>query len=241
MQKLISGLSGGDSQFGRALEIALVEALKACLGVVDVEVKLSPRIRAICFYQVGKDISLGAAQRLDPLACEGDIVSKVLELEELPERVIRRVKRRFPSILEELRAEEAYWTWKQRVHQAVEGVIVKADSQVVWVDLGGQIGIMPRSQWIPKEVPGYIPGKAYWLYVLKAQREGRALRIYLSRNSIGLPVALLREMVPGIKARCIRRIAGARSWLVVNRRLEKKVLAELGKRLGGEWVGVSNG
>ena len=239
MQKLMDGLSGGDSQFGRALEIALVEALKACLGVVDVEVKLSPRIRAICFYEVGKDISLRAAQRLDPLACEGDIVPKVLDLEELPERVIRRVKRRFPSILDELRAEEAYWFWKQRVHRAVEGVVVKADSQTAWVDLGGQIGIMPRSQWIPREVVEYRPGKVFWFYVLKVKRERSSLKVFLSRNSINLPVALIREVSPRTKAVCVRRIAGARSWLVVNKRLEKKMLSELGRRLGGERLVVS--
>jgi len=109
------------------------------------------------------------------------------------------------------------------------------------VDLGGQIGIMPRSQWIPKEVVEYRPGKVFWFYVLKVKRERSSLRVFLSRNSVNLPVALLKEIAPGVKARCIKRIAGARCWLQVSRRLEREILAELGKRLGGELLIMSRG
>lgn len=236
---------GEDSLTALALKICLEEALVHCLGVTDVEVIVDheKNAKALCFYEVGKDISLQAAREIDPLACYGDLVPRVLDMGELPSKVVRRVKERFPAVLEDLRTERAYWVWKKKVHRAVEGVIIKVTSQAVWVDLGGQVGIMPRSHWIPKEIPDYKPGRAFWFYVLKInkKRDGRALRVYLSRNSINLPAALLKEMVPGVRARCIRRVAGAKSWLVLNRRLERRVLAKLGGRLGGEWVEITLG
>ena len=221
-----------------ALKIALEEALSTCLGIADVEVKVEPpgEVKAVCFFEVGRDITLHAAQRLDPYACHGDLIPRTMRMDDLPKKVVRRVKQRFPLVLEDLKTDGAYWLWKQRVHRAVEGVIAKVNSHAVWVDLGDQMGIMPRNHWISREVLDYRSGKVHWFYVLKVRREGRALRVYLSRNSISLPAALLKEMVPGVKARCIRRIAGARSWIIVDRKLDEKILAELGGKLGGEWI-----
>ena len=126
------------------------------------------------------------------------------------------------------------------MHRAVEGVVAERDDVKLEVNLGGEeTGIMPRREWTPKEIPLYREGKCFLFYVLKVEREKGLVKVFLSRRSINLPAAILRQKNPWAKIRCVRRIAGVKSWIVSNFEITKRDIEELPEELRGEIVELS--
>jgi len=227
---------------GEVVEGAFASSLKAAvsgyLNTPEVEVSLEKE-EVAAFLKVGEDLGLKAARKWDKNACPGDLITRRFSFSLLPEEVKKEVKERFPEVLNSLKEEMIYRTWKGKVHQAIEGVVAERDEMKIGVNLGGEVtGFMLRREQTPKEIPLYREGKCFWFYVLKVEREKGLVRVFLSRRSINLPAAILQKRLPKAKIRGVRRIAGIKTWMVSDREIKKEYLEELKEELRGEVIEI---
>ena len=216
----------------------LEEAVSHYLDTPEVEVNLEKE-KVTAFLKVGKNLGLEEARVFDEDARPGDFIPMTFDFPLLPDKVKKEVKERFPEIVISLKEDITYRDWKEKVHRAVEGVVVEKDNVKLEVNLGGEeTGIMPRREWTPKEIPLYREGKCFLFYVLKVEREKGLVKVFLSRRSINLPVAFLRQKMPWAKIRCVRRIAGVKSWIVSDTEIKREHIEELREELRGEFIEV---
>ena len=217
--KLIRALGISKDKADIALELTIKDALSnyfnthECDIVVDIEDKT-----ATLFWKVPQKVEIEEAQAIDPHVNFCDSLPLTLDFASFPKPIVDSCRRVFPRVLEEMKAREQYILWKSNVQKAVEGVIVDVDESRRWleVDLSGQIGIMRREEWIPKEAHRYRKGRVFLFYVLKATLGRNIVQVFLSRCSINLPSVILKQRIPWIKFHCRKRYAGFKSWVHTN-------------------------
>jgi radical SAM superfamily enzyme YgiQ (UPF0313 family) len=89
---------------------------------------------------------------------ENDIISVKFPYESFPPALVKRCKEIFPRVLADIDASIKYQNWMDKRKTAVEGVIINKTKTKIEVDLGHQVGILDRAEWVPKEVGGYRNG-----------------------------------------------------------------------------------
>jgi hypothetical protein len=153
--------------------------------------------------------------------------------------IIDRCRRLFNRNLIQMEMAYLYAKWKQKVHQAVEGIIHEVNSDKVMIHLGDNVcGIMTRPEWVPKEIPLYQTEGALWFYVSKVLQDLSVVTVYLSRGSKNLPVALLKEKVPWVKITAIKRFRGIKTCLKTNAAIDSNIIKEVQRELKGEVIDV---
>jgi len=158
-----------------------------------------------------------------------------VQFEDLPKKLIQNLKRLLPLYINETEADLKYAYWRTYKHTAIAGTIIRSNDCRVDVELSeyfisSQIGQMLKPHFVPKE--HYKPGQMMYFYVLKIQRKSGRVNIYLSRNTISLPAAILKRKIPWGDFKCVRRIAGVRSEIVSSVFLPKEVIREIAQELG---------
>jgi len=222
-----------------ALERAIQNAFADYLNVLECEVDLDTRA-ATAIMQVDQDLLPNEARVFSPGAVEGDRLPVTFDLESFPKEVMQQVKSLLTQIIPDIHAEETYNNHKPMVHRAVQGVVDHRSRDLIDVDLGsGAAGLFPRVHWTKKEEQLYRPGEEFTFYVLRVLREGAAVLAILSRNSIELPCAILTQEMPWANFRCMRRIAGHKSWIQTNELVRGEILEKLMDELRGELVDIS--
>jgi hypothetical protein len=222
-----------------ALERAVQNAFADYLNVLECEVDLDTRV-ATAIMQVDQDLFINEARVFSPGAVEGDRLPVTFDLESFPKEVMRQVKSLLTQIIPVIHAEETYNNLKPMVHRAVRGIIGHRGRDLIDVDLGsGLAGLFPRVHWTKKEEDLYRPGEEFTFYVLRVLREEAAVLAILSRNSIALPCAILGQEMPWADFRCMRRIAGHKSWIETNEFVKGEIREKLIDELRGELVDIS--
>ena len=153
---------------------------------------------------------------------------KHLDIKRIPRKIIKQIKKKLPSYIQDIESSERYCYWRQFKSSAREGIIVRASQDKIDVDLGGQTGFMLKSHTIGSEK--YIPGQLMQFFILKVSRKST---IYLNRRTKSLPEALLHQGIPWGTFRCTLRIPGTRSHVLTDIYLQNKtILRDVARELG---------
>jgi hypothetical protein len=153
--------------------------------------------------------------------------------------IIDRCRRLFNRNLIQMETAYLYAKWKQKVHQAVKGVIHDVHSEKVIIHIGDKVrGIMTRPEWVPKEIPCYQTEGVLWFYVSRVLKDHSAVTVYLSRGSKNLPAALLKEKLPWVKIKVIKRFRGVKTNLKTNTAIDSNLIKEVQRELKGEVIDV---
>ena len=221
----------------RCLEKAIEQAVCEYFGVQDCEVDLNQQTVGLDLYG-GVSGSLyrhfkGGTQKI-----QANGVMEV-KLSLLPPSVISKCEELFRAFMDGAKTDMLERRWRERVHSAVEGVIIEKGHDCVKVNLGDEaLGIMTRAEWTPTEVGVYRQGRLLQFYVLKVRRIGNEVLVYLSRGSINFPAALVRKLAPWVKVKAARRIRGKKTWLQSDTLLTRSTVLAVQKELRGEVIEV---
>ena len=220
---------------------AIEEAAKSVFPSMDVEVELGCDMHQPGIYRyitAGKEISVANAQKYKPSVIDGDLVRVPMYMSDGTNRKFRWMVNKH---LADAETYKLYRQWTRAKGRAVIGAVIGPnDNGDVYVDLGNATGVLERRRMIPKEQ--YTRGREFMFLIARVSLEiktGGRLVIILSRNSIRLVDAMLRQMAPGIGFRVEKRVAGARCVVVIKGMdsLPKGVVANV-SRLLGEFIQI---
>ena len=235
----IGGRSGlSNDQVAYALELALEQAvceyfdLPECL--VDIDDKtISPVLEAPLRRKL-KKAGLHCSKAID-----GELVCPSIFFNALPPKIIEKCRQYFELDLTRIQCFQLYEKWKRKVHHAVEGVIIDSSKGRVEVQLEDTVqGIMLKPEWVPREIPLYRSGAVFLFYVTKVCNDNSAVTVYLSRGSKNFPASLIREKMPWVKIRTIKRIRGKKTWLKSNAWIDPEIIQALQRELKGEAIDI---
>ena len=222
-----------------SLKLAIEHAFCEYLNILECEIDdLDNRlIKAV--FRIPEEISRTEAKIFNNLVCEDDIITVEFDFDALPQDVQRNTYKYFIKYTDEIRLNETYKRWKKLVRTAVEGVIIKKHDDRVDIMLfdTDTIGVMEKRYYVPKEIPLYLKGRTFLFYVHKILKNNYNVSVNLSRNSINFPKAILARIVPWVKVKGIKRIAGKKAWLAMPS-VEMDVINELRRELKGEIIEI---
>jgi len=222
-----------------SLEKAIAESLCTCLGMYDCDVDIENKT-AVGVFRIPEDISLEACRFLSPTVVGQDLVTVKFDFASFPRRVVRRCSKVFLRVLLDIRASAKYREWQSKTRSATEGVIINTTRDCVELDLGDQVGVLHRPEWVLAEAKQrYRWRKPMSVYVLRVEKRGPFVTVFVSRQARNLPASLLRQRVPWSKFVCVYRKPGTRSVVITNcplgdgslKTANKEVQIELGERI----------
>ncbi len=150
-----------------------------------------------------------------------------IEFDRLPAEVTKAVRQRLPDCLTYIEDDYNYRRWREKVHEAVRGTVVRITAQEIHVDLNGWVAIMMRHRWNSRD--GYSCGSSMMFYVDKVLRP---CSVFVSRNTISMAPALLRYYYPWGDFKCIKRIVGVKSIVETNTFVKKEHIREIAREMG---------
>jgi hypothetical protein len=169
----------------------------------------------------------------------GNSIYPDLTFDVLHKDIINRCRQLFSQNLIQMEKAYLYEKWKLKVHHAVEGVIHDVHSEKVIIHIGDKVrGIMTRPEWVPKEIPCYQSGGVLWFYVSKVLQDQSSVTVYLSRGSKNLPAAFMREKLPWVKIKVIKRFRGVKTYLKTNAVIDPNLIKEVQRELKGEAINI---
>jgi N utilization substance protein A len=121
--------------------------------------------------------------------------------------------------IREYERENVYEEFKDRVGEVVTGLIQRADSKAVIIELGKSEAVMPAREQVPTE--RYRPGQRVKVYLAEVARDQRGPQLLVSRTHPGLLRRLFELEVPEIyngvvEIKAIAREPGLRSKVAVH-------------------------
>jgi hypothetical protein len=213
-----------------ALELALEQSVCEYFDLADCQVDVENKILMPNSYK---------GDMIDRLDHDIDSIRHGFDFEILHKNIIDRCRQLLSRNLIQMENAYLYEKWKRKVHQAVEGVIHEVGSEKVMIHLGGNVlGIMTKSEWVPKEISLYQKGSALWFYVSKVLQDKSAVTAYLSRGSKNFPAAILKEKLPWMKITAIKRFRGVKTYLKTDTAIDSNIIKELQRELKGEVIDV---
>jgi hypothetical protein len=222
-----------------SLEMAIAESMCKCLGLYDCDVDLENKT-AVGVFRVAQDMSFEEALFFNKSVVGQDIVTVKFDFASFPKRVVRRCAEIFPRVLFDMRASARYRRWQSKRRTVADSVVIDRTRDAVSLDLGGQVGLLLRAEWILSEVKQrYRHGKPLYVYVLRVERHRSAVTVFVSRQTRNLPACLLKQRLPWHKFVCVYRKAGSNSVVLTDCPLHDKSLGaarkdaeiELGERI----------
>jgi hypothetical protein len=177
--------------------------------------------------------------------------------------IAKNIAADLPGYLSSVEDMSRYMLWKSRKHAAWEGIVMHApttdfssmnalnldiilkknpsmENGFVSVDLGEAVGYLPQRHFSPRDK--YSPGDMMKFYILKVHKP---CIILLSRTSIELPSALMRDRLPFNEFKTLKRIVGAYSILETdahhNTPAVRVALKTVSRELGGEVIRLMRG
>jgi N utilization substance protein A len=137
--------------------------------------------------------------------------------------------------------ESVYAEYADRVGEVLNGVIQRADSRALIVDLGKAEAVMPAREQVPTE--RYRPGQRLKVYLLDVNKDPRGPQLIVSRTHVNLVKRLFELEVPeifsgAVEIMAIAREPGLRSKVAVAARQEK--VDPVGSCVGIRGVRIQN-
>ncbi|MFH1674283.1 MAG: hypothetical protein ABIF87_12770 [Pseudomonadota bacterium] len=217
-----------------SLEAAIEESLYNCLGIYDCDIDLKERT-AVGVFRVSQDISIEEALVFNKGVVGQDIVTVRFDFASFPKRVVRQCSEIFPRVLLDMEASVKYKEWRAKRRSVTEGVVIDRTGNEVTLDLGSQPGFLLREEWVLSEAEKrYRNGRPMFVYVLRVERDRSAVNVYVSRQSINLPVALMKREIPWHRFAPVWRKAGHKCVIATDSSLDDKTLKAARKNVGKE-------
>ncbi len=166
-----------------------------------------------------KEISLTAAQKIEPDYEVGEEVSEDVHFSDFGRRAILNLRQTLASKILELEHDSLYNKYKDKVGHIVSGEVYQMwKREVLLIDDEGNELHLPKSEQIPSDT--YHKGETVRAIVLRVDNENNNPRIILSRTSTQFLERLLEAEVPEINdglitIRRVARMPGERAKIAV--------------------------
>jgi N utilization substance protein A len=235
-----------------SVEHALKTVYKKMANTEDnVEVEIDPGTGGVKIYVVKSvaeevedptmEMSLAEARAMDPDA----YIGKVYRMDRTPKdfgRIAAQTAKQV--VLQRIRDYErdtVYEEFADRVGEVLNGVIQRADSRAVIVELGKAEAVMPVREQVPTE--RYRPGQRLKVYLVDVNKDPRGPQLIVSRTNVNLVKRLFELEVPeifsgAVEIMAIAREPGLRSKVAVAARQEK--VDPVGSCVGIRGVRIQN-
>ena len=148
----------------------------------------------------------------------GDVVEEKHKVTTLGYAASQTDKQVVVQRLREAEREAVLAMYEDKIGTVVTGTVLRVDRNIVRIDLGRTVGIMPRSEQIDGEF--YSVGSRIKVYIKGIERNERSTNLLLSRGCAEFVEYLFRQEVPEIEngtveIRGIAREAGRRTKIAV--------------------------
>lgn len=170
-------------------------------------------------YHPKLNLSLTEAKKIKPDAELGEVLHLELNVPGAFGRMAAQTAKQV--IMQKLRETERdiiFNEYKTREHQLVSGVVQRRDGNLVFVDLGRTIAILPPEEQVPRE--DYLPGARIKVLVLSVELTHKGSSIRISRAHPDILRRLFEVEIPEVAAgtvviAALARDAGWRSKVAV--------------------------
>ena len=236
-----------------SLEVALVTAYKKNFDSVDnVKVTIDSESGEVHLYSVRNvvevqedpllEITLEDAQRIDSSYNVGDVVNLEIKPKDFGRIAAQTAKQVVVQKIREAERNIIYNEYNDKTGEIVSGIIQKADTGTVVMDLGRLEGVMPVKEQIPTET--YRVNDKIRGYVLEVKKEVRGnTQVIVSRSHPDFVRKLFEFEIPEIyegiiEIKSISRDPGYRSKVAVYSRNEN--IDPVGSCVGQKGVRIQN-
>jgi N utilization substance protein A len=187
------------------------------------------------------EVSLAEARTFDPDA----YIGKVYRTDRTPANFGRIAAQTAKQVvlqrIRDFERDSVYAEFADRVGEVLNGVIQRADSRALIVDLGKAEAVMPVREQVPNE--RYRPGQRLKVYLLDVNKDPRGPQLIVSRTHVNLVKRLFELEVPeifsgAVEIMAIAREPGLRSKVAVAARQEK--VDPVGSCVGIRGVRIQN-
>ena len=212
-----------------AMEEAIAKAARSRYGAeTDVHAEIDPKSGALrlsrhllVVEQVENDareITLSQAQRYNPGALVGDVISDTLPPFDFGRVAAQSAKQVIVQKVRDAERARQYDEYKDRIGEILNGVVKRVEYGNVIVDLGRGEGIVRRDEMIPRET--FRPGDRIRSYLFDVRTEVRGPQIFLSRSHPQFMAKLFGQEVPEIydgivEVKAVARDPGSRAKIAV--------------------------
>jgi N utilization substance protein A len=187
------------------------------------------------------EIALDDALALQPTASVGDVI----RIERTPENFGRiaaqNVKQMVLQQIRDYERKSVYDAYRDREGEVINGIVQRADSRTVIIELGQTEAVMPVREQVPSE--RYRPGQRVKVLLKEVSRDQRGPQLVVSRATPDLIKRLFEMEVPEISSGAVEimsiaREPGIRSKVAVAARQEK--VDPVGSCVGMRGVRIQN-
>ena len=187
------------------------------------------------------DITIDEATRIAPGAMLGDVI----RIEKTPDNFGRIAAQTAKQVvLQKIRDYERdtiYDEFHEKQGEVLNGMVQRADSRAVIVELGRAEAVMPAREQVPNE--RYRPGQRIKVYLVEVNKDPRGPQLIVSRSHPNLIRRLFEMEVPEIFSGAVEimqvaREPGLRSKVAVAARQEK--VDPVGSCVGVRGVRIQN-
>ena len=164
------------------------------------------------------EITVGEAQRRNPEAQAGDIISEPLPPIDFGRIAAQTAKQVIVQKVREAERERQYMEYKDRIGEIVNGLVKRVEYGNVTIDLGRAEAVVRRDELLPRE--NFRQGDRARAYIYDVRREQRGPQIFLSRTHPQFMAKLFAQEVPEvydsiIEIRAVARDPGSRAKIAV--------------------------
>ncbi len=232
-QSIIAGLK---RRFGR--DVRHEVNVDAESGKIDVAI-IQTVVKRV--ENVGLEISLEDALKLNPDAKEGDELKIEIPLKEVGRVAIQRTVDELTHRLREAERSKLFNEFIKKKGEVISGTIHKIEKEEILVNLGPIYGILPLRDQLKTD--HHQIGAPFKFFVLRVDRTPIGPRVYLSRTHPEFLRRLLTMEVPEIQQniveiKAVARIPGVRSKVAVTSHDDK--IDPIGACVGYRKVRIQN-
>jgi transcription termination/antitermination protein NusA len=187
------------------------------------------------------DMLVAEARTIDPNAHVGD----TLRIEKTPDNFGRIAAQTAKQVvlqrIRDFERDTVFEEFADRQGEVINGIVQRADSRAVIVELGRAEAVMPAREQVPTE--RYRPGQRIKVYLVEVNRDPRGPQLIVSRSHPNLIKRLFEVEVPEIYSGAVEimevaREPGLRSKVAVAARQEK--VDPVGSCVGIRGVRIQN-
>jgi N utilization substance protein A len=187
------------------------------------------------------EISLAEAREMDPDAYIGKVYRWDRTPNDFGRIAAQTAKQVVLQRIRDFERDSVYDEFADRVGEVLNGVIQRADSRAVIVELGKAEAVMPVREQVPSE--RYRPGQRLKVYLVDVNKDPRGPQLIVSRTNVNLVKRLFELEVPeifsgAVEIMNIAREPGLRSKVAVAARQEK--VDPVGSCVGIRGVRIQN-
>lgn len=217
----------------------------------EVEVEIDPNAGAMRVYVIKRvveeiedplnDMLRAEAVQFAPNARVGDVI----RIEKTPDNFGRIAAQTAKQVvlqrIRDFERDTVYDEFADRQGEVINGIVQRADSRAVIVELGKAEAVMPAREQVPTE--RYRPGQRVKVYLLEVNKDPRGPQLIVSRSHPNLIRRLFEMEVPEIYSGAVEimevaREPGLRSKVAVAARQEK--VDPVGSCVGIRGVRIQN-